>query len=49
MFESIKENRKKNRFRQIKLPPFLNEDPEEIINRRLPKNRLIDDLMIEVR
>lgn len=35
----IKENRKKNRFRKLKDIPFKYEDPEEIVNRRYPKNR----------
>ena len=48
MFRNIQENRKKNRFKQMKTAPFQYEDPEEIINRRLPKNRQIDELLDEV-
>ena len=32
----------------MKTAPFQYEDPEEIINRRLPKNRQIDELLDEV-
>lgn len=32
----------------MKIAPFQFEDPEEIVNRRYPKNRQIDELLIEV-